>query len=306
MSFSWAELTVVSLVRRLWLCLMRNIRVSARDRSTETKIRACVHSVNLETDDSTYVPMEISIILLGTAQSSVPQTWIIAAGLVTGQSLGSLVLEQPSQSFEEKEVIWYIEEFALKDPYSKSRARVVARHLDDYATRLARQLRPAVSKALKLTKAGDDRLSLRLHIQACENTVNIHSIKWELLERQAACVELWNSKSILVIRRVLPVLPAPAPSLQQSKLNILYLTARHTFKDAIPYRIISLPVWEIAKTARKQGLDVHLYFVRPGTWQSLNATLEGHAKGFFSVAHFDLHGVLLPDQRSESPARSHS
>lgn len=252
------------------------------------------------------MPMELSIVLVGAAQSSVSQTYVIAAGLATGQSLGSLVLEQPSQSFEEKEVIWYVEEFALKDPYSKSRARVVARHLDDYATRLARQLRPVVSKALKLTKAGDDGASLRLHVQAVENTVNIHSIKWELLEREAACVELFNTKSILVIRQVLPILLTPAPPLQQSRLNVLYLAARHTFKDDIPYRIISLPVWEIAKAARKRGLDVHLYFVRPGTWQSLNATLKGHAKGFFSVVHFDLHGVLLPDQRSESSARSHS
>lgn len=250
--------------------------------------------------------MEISIVLLSVAQSSVPQTWIIVAGLATGQSLGSFVLEQPSQSLEEKEVLWYVEEFALNDPYSESRGREVARHLDNYATRLACGLRPAVSQALKETSAGNDRVSLRLHVQACENTVNIHNIKWELLERPAACVELLNAKSILVIRQVVPILPAPAPPLRQPKFNILFLAARHTSADPIPYRIISLPVWEIAKTARKEGLDVQLYFARPGTWHNLKATLEGHAKCFFSVAHFDLHGVRLSDQRSQSPARCHS
>ena len=250
--------------------------------------------------------MEVSIILRCVTQSSGPRTWNIEAGLPTGESLGSLVLDEPSQSFDEKEVIWYLEDFALNDPYSDNRAQMVAQHLDNYAIQLARHLIPTVSRALQLTKAGDNTVSLCLHIQASDSALNIHSVKWELLEREAAGFELCNIGAVLVIRQMAFVSSIRVSPPRQSTLNILFLSARNTFGDSIPYRIISLPVWELAKTAREQGRRVELYFARPGTWQNFRSIIGGYAEEFFSIVHLDLHGIRLRDQRSGSSVHSRS
>lgn len=240
--------------------------------------------------------MEISIHLFGVAQTSSPQTWIVVAGLATGQSLGAFVVGEPQVSLEERDVVWYVEDFALNDPYSEWRAQEIAQRLDGYAAQLSRLLRPAVSRALRASGGGDGSLSLRLHVQASRGNANIHSIKWELLERQVACVEL-NADSVLVIRQVSPIIKSPSPTAQRPKQNILFVSARHALQDPIPYRILSLPVWEIAEAARREGVNIQLYFSRPGTWGNLRRTLRDHPTGFFSMTHFDLHGVRLRDRR---------
>ncbi|KAK5651401.1 hypothetical protein OQA88_12489 [Cercophora sp. LCS_1] len=146
--------------------------------------------------------MAITILLFGAAQALYPPMWIVLARLATGEYLGSFVVEQQQLPLQESDLVWYVEEFALKNPYAEGRAQKVAKQLDEYSTHLAQLVQPVVSRALRV----------------------------------------------------------------------------------------------IVENARKKGADVQLYFSRPGTWGNLGRTLREHRRGFFSVAHFDLHGVRLSDR----------
>jgi hypothetical protein len=119
-----------------------------------------------------------------------------------------------------------------------------------------------------------------------------HRIHWEALRDPTLDKPL--AVLMPVVRRLgrldTPFKPGgPSPT-----LNLLIVTARPDGARDIGYRTISRPLVEAVESGR---LMVSIEFVRPGTWDALEAHLaagkQRYGTGHYHVVHFDLHGAVF-------------
>jgi hypothetical protein len=134
-----------------------------------------------------------------------------------------------------KDCRWYVEDFAAKEPYATTRARITSNRLKTYASCLQQDLK-LERIFVTLPRGSTKRRAIVIDVYDARKVNNIHQLHWELLENP----DLWERKNVTVhIRRsVQPIehhmegpmdikLWQPTPEAPRS-FNILLVVARDT------------------------------------------------------------------------------
>ena len=203
-----------------------------------------------------------------------------------GQTYSHTVAD-PFQTIEESELKWYVESFALKDPFDIVRAGKVESQLREYARDEVDSIETAIAK-LSDGLGSSDVLgtisALCLQIQSIKEESKFNKIPWELFEDMS----LWAVFKIpILVYRQIKTTQNSLQGTKKERLNILFVSARPLYEKDEPYRIISKPVFEMA-----EGLEnVQVDFLRPATWMNFKKLLT-ERKEHYHVVHFDLHGGI--------------
>ena len=214
-----------------------------------------------------------------------PNSWGVT--LIGWGQTYRFTLADPFQTIDESELTWYVERFALRNPFDIARAGKVQSQLREYAIHFVAIIETAIAKVSEGFGSCDvlgTISALCLQILSAKAESKFNKIPWELLEDMS----LWaNFKvPILICRQI----NTPQKSLQVAKkerINILFVSARPSYEIDVPYRVISKPVFEMA-----EGLEtVQVDFLRPATWKKFQKLLD-EREGYFDAVHFDLHGKI--------------
>jgi hypothetical protein len=206
--------------------------------------------------------------------------------MVWGQTF-SHTLADPFQTIDESELKWYVESFALRNPFDVERAGKVESQLREYAIGFVAGIESAIaelSDGLDSCDVPGTISALCLQIMSANAESKFNKIPWELLEDMS----LWAvfNVPILVCRQI----KTTQNSLHEAKkerINVLFVSARPSYEKDEPYRIISKPVFEMAEGPE----TVQIHFLRPATWMGFQQLLA-EKKGYFDVVHFDVHGGI--------------
>jgi hypothetical protein len=201
-------------------------------------------------------------------------------------------LNPPASAEEEELLRWYLEEYAINDPFNSLQARAARHLIRSYSQSLVQNL----DLGSILPADGDnDHIVLEV-FESAQSSPSVHSIHWEFLER----VELWPDlapKSVCVTRVVLKDAQDTARfansevRIQEQPVTILVVSSRPQSDDDIPHRIVSQKILDVKRRlpeSRRQ--EVHVKIVRPGTFDAFVDALKDLNKDHFNLVHFDMHG----------------
>lgn len=214
----------------------------------------------------------------------------------------TISLLDPSMPSAEENLRWYLEEFAIKFPFERSRSHEVTAELRAYARRLINDfnlqaLLQNVRSKLQLPK--EALLTVFLDVEAEIGSVNnsIHSLHWEILEDMSVWPE--QTRQQVIVRRRVPDLGIMLPVGAQgsvSVFNILVVVARDLSRgeQEIGHTLVTAGIIKVIGELPSKT-PVNLEIVRPGTWDALRRHLVSRPKGYFSLVHFDMHGCVRID-----------
>lgn len=192
---------------------------------------------------------------------------------------------------EEEDLKWYLEKYALSDSLSTQRAEGIRVKVESYG----RLLWDAVKIILPSKISGRVNLRISDGLDRLGTKRSAHSLHWETLEAASieGDTESEESPKVIVTRMVRPsqqeVSSSGSPPCSH---NILLVSARPLrAADRVPYPLISKQLWDmIGKPPSRHGIS--LDFVRPGSWEKLQAHLQDKGPGHYRLVHFDLHGII--------------
>lgn len=217
----------------------------------------------------------------------------------TGQRSTPFILEDPFSEHEYQEVRWYMEEFAMRDPFAQARAKQVMQSQLRYGKQLVSAIRPFIDEVLGIKSEGASARPWRaVHLLVAGNGTesSLHSLLWEIIERVECCSHPTFFAITRVAKRipndVQPILPGKKPSNSEQHFRILYVSARPGLEADISYRAISRHIWELRKRIDGQRPQISLDFVRPGTWTKFQSVLKDRGEGYYDLVHFDMHGTI--------------
>lgn len=236
-------------------------------------------------------PVDLHCTLI--AQRYDPETAEWTVGLDLNLELIDQVatIKSPFSTVEEADLTWYVEKHALSDPFARRRAKRVCQNLHRYKKTLGATIEPLLEKALAQCDAKVSLRSIRLCIEDNIGDASLQSLHWELLEDE----HVWKVLQIpVLISRLVGASEETGRKdvILPKAYNILFVAARPTQRDDLPYRLISKPVWTLIQSYPDLKDGISMQFVRPGTWDKTIATLNDYNKGHFSLVHFDLHGII--------------
>jgi hypothetical protein len=211
-----------------------------------------------------------------------------------------------------KDCRWYVEDFAAKEPYATTRARITSNRLKTYASCLQQDLK-LERIIVTLPRGIATRRAIVIEVYDARKVNNIHQLHWELLENP----DLWERKNVTVhIRRsVQPIehhregpmgikLWQPTPEAPPS-FNILLVVARDTTdNNELDPTFATNILSGLQKTSQihDSSTRINLEIVRPGTVDALEEHLKRsrliRGDGYFHLLHFDLHGTVDAKKRS--------
>jgi hypothetical protein len=243
--------------------------------------------------------MELCLTLNSLEYDPPTRSWSIELEGSGGEVLGTGIVTNPFTDGQEEDLRWYLHKFAIKEPFARRRAATVAKSLLRYKNVISHCLEPLLHHALNSLKpeASPEVIVLRIS-EPSINAPSIQSLHWELLEDQKSWKEI--AVPVLFARKI----SAPAglnpkttnlPSLNSDNvINILVVSARPGGRKDHPYRLISQPLWDLVHSDKDLVSRINIHFVRPGTWTAFrNAILNRDmGLGFFSIVHFDTHGIV--------------
>jgi hypothetical protein len=240
----------------------------------------------------------ITIIAEGPVISAHTRQWkVFVTNQRTGQKSALFTLEDPFDEHEYEQVRWYVEEFAMGDPFARARAETVTQSQLRYGKQLVSALRPFINEVLGIQSEDASACSgIAIHLLVHGNGTesSLHSLLWEVMERVECC----NPPTFFSITRIVErdpndlwsTLPGRQPS-NSKHFRILYVSARPGLQNDISYRAISRHIWEPLKRSNGQRPQISLDFVRPGTWTKFRSVLKDR-KGHYDLVHFDMHGTI--------------
>ncbi|EPS38494.1 hypothetical protein H072_7738 [Dactylellina haptotyla CBS 200.50] len=241
----------------------------------------------------------------------------------------------------EEDLRWVLEDFLIKDPFSKAKAGIICSAVEDYGRNLYGQLEEDIRKLLPQDVEFDTRKLYRLEISGVAEDQSVQLLHWETLE---LVNEIRINVVRLVARNALQISrykkveqtssskcddhasPINAEPRQEScagnpptkrnhteernngYIHILICTARAVRPDDIEIsnrQISNLVYQSVASSLHHRG--VKLDFVRPGTWEALKEALVSKPFGYYSIIHLDVHGIVSRNRpyiyltRSEDP-----
>ena len=193
------------------------------------------------------------------------------------------------QDGEMLDIQWFLESYAVRDPYQAGRATKARAALRRCEMSLLSSLRPAFESISHVAPSEDTKLNVIVTIGAAGEDSTFHSVLWEILERQ----EQYQSRHVCisVVRLVESKLDPPLVKFTPAS-NILLLTARPDQTMDQKYNLITKPICSLLWTTPEIYTRQKLHLARPGTFQELQRRLEKEEKGYFSLVHLDVHGIV--------------
>lgn len=243
---------------------------------------------------------QITITAEGPVGPAHTRSWkVFVRNQRTGQESARFTLEDPFNEHEYQEVRWYVEDFAMRDPFSQARANKATESQLRYGKRLVSAIRPFIDEVLGIKPENTSAHSWgAVHLLVAGNGTgsSLHSLLWEIIERVECC----NPPTFFAVTRVAErdpndeqsILPGKEPSSSEQHFRILYVSARPSLRNDISYRAISRHIWELLKRTDGQHSQILLDFVRPGTWTKFQSVLKDRGKGYYDLVHFDMHGTI--------------
>ncbi|KAL2060592.1 hypothetical protein VTL71DRAFT_9233 [Oculimacula yallundae] len=238
--------------------------------------------------------MEKHLVLQATHYDTTQRRWDINIQGTDGSKYATGTVHNPFSDTEEEELRWYLEDFAFKDPFAKRRATAVEDNLTRYRSELFSSLEDLLLPAIFQDDCDLPVMGVRLYVEDGDQQKSIHCLHWECLED---CSQDYDDMPpIYVSRKCVNSREAAEASMDVSEdtRNILFISSRAE-TDRIPYRMLSKPIWELINSNEALKARIKVYFARPGTWAQFKSLLEPtkqHPKGFFSMVHFDTHGIV--------------
>jgi hypothetical protein len=208
-----------------------------------------------------------------------------------------LQIENPSSLEDEEDIRWYLEDYALYDPFLSEKAKTTSAGLTRYGERLFAQL--------ELDLLTSDKIPpLRLDIEEGEDAAGFHALHWEILEDPT----LWRRgdgrgpPTVCVRRVVQGTLPPPVSVLPSDCIRVLLVVSRHLEPSEAGHRMISKKLFEIKRMCGPGRLDLEI--VRPGTFEAFQAQLKRRGPGYYHAVHFDVHGSVVQSGRASKCVRT--
>lgn len=257
------------------------------------------------------VASEVTILLkqisqqrIGSGASSNTE-WDISIHCHDGMSARVVSLVDPFMPESEENLRWYLEEFAAKSPFERSRSNNAATELRGYAKTLIKgldllmQVQHLRSEMRLLDSAP---LIVFLEIEAeigCANN-SIHKIHWEVLEDMS----VWpaQTRAQIIVRRKVPnseITRSVETYSNTAGFNILVVVARDLSRgdEEIGHTLVTAGMVKVIGELPNKT-PVNLEIVRPGTWDAFRRHLQSRPKGYFSLVHLDMHGRVRMDSRT--------
>ncbi|OJZ79713.1 hypothetical protein ASPFODRAFT_555114 [Aspergillus luchuensis CBS 106.47] len=238
---------------------------------------------------------QVRIDFVERSYSPAKQEWVVDVRNSLGQVIGTVNVKNPLEDEDEENIRWYLEEHVLSDPYQIRRAKEAVALLDHYRNELAQIFQATVKEAISSSSASDLR-SIRLDVVSRQSsTSKFQSLHWELLE--SADWDIGMDVIFILTRRItLSQIEFVAPILDPQKdIHILFISARPAADRDIDYRLISRPLVDLVNSPQMQG-HCDIDFVRPGSWLFFESYLHSHPPGYYSIVHFDVHGLIYMDE----------
>ena len=189
--------------------------------------------------------MNLRLFLVSSGYDPVSRRWTLDIQDREGKIMGTTWVADPFTALEEENLAWYLEKFAIDDPFARGRATVVAESLSSYKHALAAAIEPLLLQTLHGVQLDSPVETITLGIRDFEKEErSINALLWELLEDQQSWKEL--TIPVLFFRFVKTTANPPrnpnVPSKPQSFYNVLLVSARPGLKKDLPYRLISKPI----------------------------------------------------------------
>jgi len=229
---------------------------------------------------------------------------------IDNDEVGLRIIRDPFTSRQHSACSKCLNEGLMDEEYDPHEAEDISNRIDKYRddliecldiTHIAHEARFSRSRVVINIKEPSKRPPAK------RRTTSIHSLHWELLERQD---DTWfkNAASLVVRRTIADTHQSPSLSRVQSMgtnnglgsvFPVLLVVARHFRDEGDPSpSIIQCTLLRIQEALVRQGRfhKIHLEVVRPGSLEELKAHLkkrsDSNGQSFFKVVHFDLHGGL--------------
>ena len=203
---------------------------------------------------------------------------------INKKGLGKVDIVNPLENVYSKSFEWYFDKYKYQPYEVRSKINIIKESLKNYGEFLFKKLfyEIAQKEALNLIRSSN-----KLNIEVEGNSNWFQGLYWELLKDPESdsflCLE---NRSII---RINDNKKTSNPLLKVSQgLNVLIISSRPSRND-IDYRIIQKPLVEAIDYSK---LNVTIEILRPPTFIALKTKLEEKPIGYYSIIHFDVHGVI--------------
>jgi hypothetical protein len=248
-----------------------------------------------EADPITLDQAEISVLAEVRLRDEPKRSWSVhLQNRKTGKKSQRFTLEDPFDRSDYDEVRWYVEDYAIKDPYARQRAVKASNSQTLYGRALLTSLAPYMNEILDLgnSTSASDNLFVNLWVHGDGTQSSLHGLLWELLERNESAFSFF----VTGISEIQPDNPSPERDIVDGKsFNILYVAARPEVENDISYRAISRQLVQMLKST-SQKHRTRFQFCRPGTWARLRDILTAPDALVYDLVHFDTHGSIAKSQ----------
>ena len=206
----------------------------------------------------------------------------------------SFLLTSPYDTDDEAGLAWYLEQYA-DGPFAIARASQISLGLQNYGQALALILEPALINLM--IKSGSDRVynKIQIGVLGAGPQSRLQSIHWEVLEQMSLWPTLRDYASQVSIVRYATqdgTGVARRPEITTGSINVLIVSARPGNENDVTYRLVSRKIWSIVRSSEDLTSWIKIHFARPGRFSELEKILELKKKHFFSIVHFDGHGIV--------------
>ncbi|KAH7024383.1 CHAT domain-containing protein [Microdochium trichocladiopsis] len=195
-------------------------------------------------------------------------------------------LSTPGFVASHKQLQWYLEDFAAKEPLAGDRAAEARYTLEQYCNSIRSQSAPQVGPG------ATTKTPTLVDIIAKGSESRLHALPWEALENDSRFVVRRRVETVGSIGITRAVSELSIGNI--ATFNILLVAARADQDDTAPYGQVAQPLVRILDCLPPGSPSVKLQIARPGTFVALQNHLEDARKRGkpFHLVHFDLHGKV--------------
>jgi hypothetical protein len=202
----------------------------------------------------------------------------------------------PVRTAFDEDLGWYIELYAIQEPFSVERAQSVTNRLQAYGAALAGIISSATIFQNGTMVLQNQEVIIRID-DADHYSPFLQRLRWELLEDSSLWEENRRPKGVSVVRIAGQLIEKTERRASSDQQRILVLTARPNLGQDIPHRLLTRTIFDIINDLQKDTANSPtLEIVRPGTFDALRETLECQEWGYYNTIHLDVHGQLTGDQ----------
>ncbi|KAK5193631.1 hypothetical protein LTR92_007002 [Exophiala xenobiotica] len=191
---------------------------------------------------------------------------------------------------------WYLEDFAVHDPFHSTKATRVSEKLKAYASALKSAL---LVEAIVPSPESVVNIAFQIHESEVDSEI-FRNVVWEALE-----LSQWTDGFLMLnsisVARVVPQLDQAQTKIDcqplypgsASTYNILAVSSRPKLVKDVQHRLITRPLLDIVENVNsKSGVSVILEIVRPATFEVLTRRLLENKASDYNILHLDVHGYL--------------